>query len=139
MKIEKHNEALAEVEETIKESLEDERGLVYHQRRLMSMLSLGLANLVELYLHNFSAIDLGTNIKHDMFRATPNNILERLSNILTVKPEGLKNFREIVNLAHAIEKDRNEIVYGSPVSEKILKEKLGHYIDLRELCKNESS
>jgi len=41
MRLEKHRKALQEVMDEIQMSLEDPRGLVAHQRRLATMLSIG--------------------------------------------------------------------------------------------------
>ena len=49
MKIEKHLKSLEEVMDEIQVALEDPRGLIAHQRRLATMLSIGVCELIEIY------------------------------------------------------------------------------------------
>ena len=51
MRIEKHHEVLKEVEDEINTALQDPGGMRKHQRRLAFMISLGIAELVEMYFH----------------------------------------------------------------------------------------
>ncbi len=133
MKIEKHREALAEVSETIKDALDDPKGIMAHQRRLMSMLSLGTAQIVEIYLHRLDVMKPGAQIKHEWLKKDEKNALLRLSSALTVSPGKIERIGEILAFAREIESDRDEIVYGSPLAtDKALKEKIGLFLELRK-------
>jgi DNA-directed RNA polymerase subunit H (RpoH/RPB5) len=133
MKIEKHRDALGEVSQTIKDALDDPKGIVIHQRRLMSMLSLGTAQVVEIYLHRLDVMKPGAQIKHEWLKKDEKNALLRLSSALTISPGKIPKIGEILALAREIEADRDEIVYGSPMaSDKALKEKIDLFLELKK-------
>ncbi len=137
MKIIAHENVLKEVDAEIKLALTE--GLLKHQRRLMSMISLGVANLIEYYLHKKRVINPGTNIKHNTFGLSLKNIKVKLRAIISKPINEVENLNEIIVLAHAIEEDRNMIVYGAESKEKILRKKIDLYLKLKELCGYESS
>jgi len=133
MKLEKHRESLVEVSDTIKDALDDPKGIVAHQRRLMAMISLGTAQLVEIYLHKMDVMKPGSQIKHEWLKKDEKNALLRLSSTLTVNPGKIPKIVEILALAREIESDRDEIVYGSPLAgEKALKEKIILFLELKK-------
>ena len=133
MKTEKHLEVLREVEETIEEALESGNILDY-QRRLATMLSLGMQQMIELFLHKHKAIKPGTQVKHEWFRMGSRNLNTRLSSVLTTEMEKVPGLGEIVELAKTIEEDRNELVYGSPLDDdEILREKIDAFLEIKKM------
>ena len=64
MKEEKHEEIIKEVLDEIESALKDNRGLVSHQRRLIFSITLGAANLLELYFHKLNIIKEGSIVNH---------------------------------------------------------------------------
>jgi hypothetical protein len=134
MKIDKHREILKEVSETIKDALDAREGILAHQRRLMAMLSLGTAQLIEIYFHKQDVVKLGVQIKHEWLKKDEKNVSVRLSSLLTTAPGKIPNISEILSLAKEIERDRDEIVYGSPLaSDRALKEKIDLFLELKKL------
>ncbi len=138
MKITKHEEILKEVEQTINSAIKDKQGLLMHQRRLMSMISLGASNLIELYLHNLNVIDPGISIKHNWFSKSKEKIKLKLDSITSKNLNEIKNMHEIIGLINQIEQDRNEIIYGAPVTDKVLRRKIDAYLELKKLCDYET-
>lgn len=133
MKIEKHMEILKEVEITIKEALSSKNILLY-QRRLVSMLSLGTQQLIEIYFHKLNVIRPGTQIKHEWFGMSYRNLETKFSSILTTKIDKIPKLREILVLAKQIESNRNDMLYGSPiVDDKLLREKIDAFLELKKL------
>ena len=129
----KHLEALKEVRQTVDEALKSDDILVF-QRRLASMLSLGLQHIVELYLHRLNAIKPGAYVKHEWFSMGDRNLRIKFSSILTKPYEDISQIHEIVSLARNIESDRNEILYGSPlVNGKLLKEKVYVFLEIKKI------
>ena len=59
MRAEKHKKALQEVLDEIQTALDDPRGLVAHQRRLATMLSIGTCELIEIYFHKLGIMKGG--------------------------------------------------------------------------------
>lgn len=134
MRIDKHREALREVSDTIKDALDDPAGLMGHQRRLVAMLSLGMAHLVEIYFHKADVLKPGTQIKHEWFKMGEKNALMRLSAILTTDPGKIPKINEIMAYARNLEKDRDDIMYGSPLAgDNILKEKIDLWLELKKI------
>lgn len=134
MKLEKHRESLMEVSDTIKDALNDPRGIMVHQRRLMAMLSIGTAQLIEMHFHKLDVIKPGAQIKHEWLKKDERNTLLRLSSALTTSPGKIPAIGEILALAREIEADRDEIVYGSRLSgDRVLKEKIALFLDLKKV------
>ncbi|MBL7160957.1 MAG: hypothetical protein ISS93_03865, partial [Candidatus Aenigmarchaeota archaeon] len=132
MREEKHLEILKEVEKTIKEALEAE-SLLSHQRRAISMLSLGVQQLVELHLHHLRVIRPGTQVKHEWFGMGERNCSIKLSSILTTDVNKIPGIREILALARIVEADRNDLLYGSPLAnEKSLREKIDAFLEIKK-------
>ncbi len=128
---EKHRLALAEVREAIEEALQDPRGLLPRQRRLMAALSLGTQHLVELWLHHQRAIKPGALVKHEWFQAEPRRLKLQLAGTLTKPLDELTEADRIVALAREVERDRNSVVYGAPlVDSQVLQEKIDAFLEL---------
>ena len=121
MKVEKHMEVLKEVEDEIKAAMEDPEGLIKHQRRLALMISLGVAELVEIYFHKLGIIKEGSRIKHEWFKRK--SIKEMLSSQIVRPIDSVKRIDEIVSISNRIEERRNDLAYSSPLDEdEILRE-----------------
>lgn len=135
MKKEKHEEILKEVEEEIKSTLEDKRGLLFHQRRLVFMISLGAENLLELYFHSLDIMKGGSKLDHRWFKRKKEYIYERLQNQIVSDIKNIEKIEEIIDLIIKIEDKRDELVYGAPSSEGVLQEKINLYFKLREILK----
>ncbi len=137
MKIEKHFEALKEVDETIEEAL-NSKNILSYQRRLSAMLSLGIQQLIEIYLHRLNVIRPGTQVKHEWFGIGERKLHQRLSAILTTEAKNIPRIREILILAKEIESDRNDILYGSPLSdESTIKGKIDAYLEVKRIIEEE--
>ena len=137
MREEKHAESLKEVMDEIEKSLEDPKGLLWHQRRLASMLSIGICDLIEIYFHRLRIMKEGSRIKHQWLRKT--DVKERLSNQITSTIAKVKRIDEILKLATEIEEKRDDLAYGSPLTdEKFLKEKIDQFLDLKKIIENET-
>jgi len=138
MQEEKYLDALKETDITIKEALGG--NMLDHQRRLMSMISLGVQHSIELYFHKLRVIKPGAFVKHEWFRMGDKNARQKLSIILTKKIDEIPNIPEIISLAREIESDRNDIVYGAPLNDdKILRDKIDSFLELKKLAKGEEN
>ena len=138
MKIEKHEDALKEVYQTIDQALNDPKGLLSYQRRIASMTSMGMQQIVEMYFHKLNIIKPGTQLKHEWFKLDEKNINNKLSPTLTKKLEEIPKINEILFLSRKIESDRNDLVYGAPLeNDKILKEKIDVFLELKNLITEE--
>ena len=133
MKIERHEESIKEVLEAIDVALKDVRGLVSHQRRLMFMVSFGMAELVELYLHKVGVMKNGASVNHMWFKRRRVYILEKIQSQIYGSVELVENFDEVVSLAMRIEEKRDDLAYGISVSDKVLMEKINLFFKLKEL------
>lgn len=139
MKEEKHIAALIEVRETIDEALKDPRGLLPRQRRLMAALALGIQHLVEIWLHRSGALKPGACIKHDWFQAEGRRLKLRLAGVVTKDINNLKSADRVLSLARTIETDRNDIMYGAPLSRDfVLREKLECLLELKKTIEEET-
>src|SRR3989338_2397885 len=129
----KHADAIKETMRTIDEALKG-KNILDFQRRLASMLSVGLQHLVELYLHRLYVIKTGAFVKHEWFLMGDKNLKAKFSAILTQPYEEIENINEIASLARDIEGDRNELLYGSPIGdENRLKEKIGSFLEIKKI------
>lgn len=135
MKTERHEESIKEVLEEIDAALRDGRGLVSHQRRLMFMVSFGMAELAELYLHKVGVIKNGASVNHMWFKRRKNYILEKVQSQIYGSVGLIENFDEVVNLAMSIEEKRDDLAYGVPVGERVLMEKINLFFKLKELVR----
>lgn len=135
MKKEKLELGLKEVLDEINTALKDSRGLVSHQRRLAFSLSLGASILLELYLQNLDVIKEGAKINHLWFKKKKENTLKILQNQIVPPIDSVKDIKNITDLIINIESKRDEIAYGSPVSEEILQKKINLFFKLKEMVK----
>ena len=135
MKEEKHQEILIEVLDEIDLALKDKRGLLAHQRRLAFSLSLGMSNLIELYLHKLNFIKGGSKINHLWFKSKKEKIYENLQKQVMTPINSIPNLNKIIDIAIKIEEKRDDIAYGSPTTEKILQEKINLFFELKKMIK----
>ena len=132
MKLESHKKAIAETLAEISSALEDPRGLVSHQIRLASMLSVGTVNLIELFLHGKGILKEGAKIDHRWLKREKENAKGQIINALitTKLPEELDILLE---LARTIEIDRDNLVYGMQVKEDtILSRKINTCVEIKK-------
>lgn len=133
MREEKHLGALKEVMVTIDEAL-NSSDILQHQRRLISMLSIGLQHIIEVYLHRLKVIKPGAQVKHNWFSPGESNMRLKFSSVLTMPYRKISEINEIISLARSIEIDRNDILYGSPiVDERKLKEKIDNFLEIKKI------
>lgn len=135
MRIEKHEETLKEVIDEIELALKDERGLLSHQRRLAFSLSLGIANIIELYFHKLNVIKEGSKINHLWFKKRKDKVLERLQKQIVSPISSIRNIDKIIEIAIKIEEKRDDLAYGAPATEKILQDKINLFFELQKITK----
>ena len=135
MKIEKHLEALRETIDEINTALEDEDGLIKHQRRLALMISLGVAELVEIYFHHLRIIKEGSRIKHEWFKKK--DIKQVLSRQIISSIDDVQNIDKILGICKNLEIKRNDLAYSSPlVEEDLLKEEINSFFEIKKLIED---
>ena len=135
MKEEKHEEIIKEVLDEIESALKDNRGLVSHQRRLIFSITLGAANLLELYFHKLNIIKEGSIVNHLWFKRKKEKIVKQLQNQVTSPINTIKDINEILEIIIKIEEKRDDIAYGSPTTEKILQGKINLFFKLKKIAK----
>lgn len=135
MRKEKHEEILKEVLDEVETALKDKRGLLAHQRRLAFSLSLGAANLLELYFHKIDIIKEGSKINHLWFKRKKEKVLEQLQKQIVSPINSVVNIDKIVEIAIKIEEKRDDLAYGAPATEKILQEKINLFFELKKMLK----
>jgi len=135
MKEEKHEEIIKEVLDEIESALKDNRGLVSHQRRLIFSITLGAANLLELYFHKLNIIKEGSIVNHLWFKRKKEKIVKQLQNQVTSPINTIEGINEILEIIIKIEEKRDDIAYGSPTTEKILQEKINLFFKLKKIAK----
>lgn len=128
----KHSLIIQEVLDEIESAIKDPKGIVSHQRRLAFSLSLGTVSLIEIYLDKLNVFKTGAKINHLWLKKKKDNVKKLVSNQLTCPIESIKDFDKILNIAYEIEKERNEIAYGKPVSESLLRDKINLFLDLKK-------
>ncbi|GEM_PF-1348742 len=137
MQEEKHKPALKEVMAYIDESLKDPKGLIPRQRLLMTALSLGMQHAVEMWLHKTGAIKPGASVKHEFFKSEERRLKIKLAGMLTKNISSLKNADSILSIAREIERSRDDIIYGAPITnDKILREKIDFFLELKKFVKD---
>jgi len=133
MQEEKHIAGLLEVKRNLENVLKDPEGLLPHQRLLMAGLSLGMQHMIELWLHKSRAIKPGASIKHEWLASEERRLKIRLAGALTKQLETIKNSDKVLSLARDVERDRNDIIYGAPLtSDRILKLKIEAFLELKK-------
>ncbi len=137
MQEDKHFEALKETKKYLEESLKDPAGLLSRQRLFMSALSLGMQHAVELWLHKEKAIKPGATVKHEWFGAEGRRIKLKMAGALTRDINTIQDSDKVLSLSREIERNRNDIIYGSPLpSDIVLKEKLEALLELKKAIEN---
>ena len=121
-----------EVSDEIDSALKDTRGLYSHQKRLAFCLSDGICQLLEEYLRKKDALKPGSKINHQWLKKKKENILEILSERIVTSVEKLDKLDKILAVAFKIESKRNEFVYGSKTSDKILQELINDYLTIKK-------
>ena len=133
MQEEKHMAALDEVRRSLEVALKDPKGLLTHQRLLMSALSLGMQHLMELWLHRSKAIKPGATVKHEWLASEEKRLRIRLAGMLTKELSAIERSDSIIAFAREIERDRNDIIYGAPLnSDLMLKQKIESFFELKK-------
>jgi|SRR3989344_2734645 len=127
---------IEEVLDEIESSLKDLRGIVSHQRRLAFSLSLGSISLIELYLIKNNVLKSGAKINHLWLKKKKENVKKLITDQITCPIENLKKIDSILDRAYELEKERNELAYGKPVSENTLKEKINLFFELKKVVEN---
>ncbi len=135
MKIEKREEILKEVIDEIDSALKDNRGLVFHQRRLAFLLSLGALNILELYLHNLNVIKEGVKLNHLWFKRKRQTINEYLQNQIISPISSIKDMEKIIDLIIQIEEKRDDLAYGAKANEEVIQQKINLFFKLWEFIK----
>ena len=130
------NEIIKEVLDEIESALKDNKGIINHQRRLAFSLSLGAVSLIEIYLKRKNVLKSGAKINHLWLKKKKENVKKFISNQIICPIENLKEIDNILNISYKIEKERDEIAYGKPVSEEILKEKINLFLNLKKEIEN---
>ena len=126
MNIAKHDQRLKESLEVIDESIT--KGLTKRQRTIGFNCSAAACDLLEIFFHMNNLIDPGFVIKHEWFKSK-NRIKEKF-------PFQFLKKEEILTLMKEIEDKRNELCYGIPKEEKIIKEVLIKFNELKQLFKD---
>ena len=135
MKKEGHEEILKEVLDEVEEASKDERGLLSHQRRLAFILSLGAANLLELYFHKLNIAKEGAKINHLWFKRKKERIFEKLQNQIVSPLDSVDDIDRIIEKIRKIEEKRDDLAYGILAKEKILQGKINLFFELKGALK----
>jgi hypothetical protein len=128
----KQKKEIEEVVDEINSALEDSRGIESHQRRLAFSLSLGSVSLIEVYLYKKNVLKSGGKIDHRWLKKKRENVKNLIANQITCSIEDLEKIDEILDIVYKIESERNKLVYGPPVSEKILRAQIELFLRLRK-------
>ena len=133
MQEEKHLAALKEVKTAINEALNDQKGILHRQRLLMAALSLGIQHMIEIWLHRSNAIKPGSVVKHEWFASEERKLRVKMLGVLTKSMETIPSSSKVLSLAREIERNRNDIIYGSPLkTDSELREKIEYFLELKE-------
>jgi hypothetical protein len=127
----RYEEIIKEVLDEIAVALEDSKGIVFHQRRLAFSLSLGAVTLIEIYLEKKNVLKQGGKINHLWLKKNKENAKKLISSQITSPIENLKEIDKLSELAFEIEHKRNELAYGPLASEKILREKIDLFLEMK--------
>ena len=132
MKTKKHIETISEVLDEITSAIKDSRGMIFHQRRLALMLSVGVASLIEIYFHKLGVMKEGSAVKHEWLKTK--NAENFLQQQIVCPLNVIEHIDEIISLSKEIEEKRNELAYGSPVNkDTILKEKIEVFLKIKKI------
>lgn len=123
MNIDKHHERLKESLEVLDESIS--KDITKRQRTIGFNCSAASADMFEIYLHQNNLIDPGFVVKHEWFKSK-NKLDEKLS-------FEFPNKKEILMIMEKIEAKRNDLCYGSPKKEEVIKEVILNFNSLKQL------
>jgi hypothetical protein len=123
MNIDKHHERLKESLEVLDESIS--KDITKRQRTIGFNCSAASADMFEIYLHQNNLIDPGFVVKHEWFKSK-NKLDEKLS-------FEFPNKKEILMIMEKIEAKRNDLCYGSPKKEEVIKEVILNFNRLKQL------
>ena len=132
MKEKTDTEDIDEVAEEINSALTDQKGILSHQKRLAFCLSEGIKELIENYFKKQGVLKTGFKVDHRIFKKSKENVKAILSNKITCSIEELKEIDKLIEAAYEIESKRNDLVYGNPSSEDILKKLINLYLDIKK-------
>lgn len=125
MNIEAHLRNLKESLEEIKEALE--KGIERRQRSIGFHTSVAACDMLEILLHKLKLIDPGFVIKHDWFDSEK-KIKEKIRVEFPMK-------KEILDLMHKIETQRNLLCYGKPKDKETIRKIIILFNELKEIFK----
>lgn len=134
--LDKNKSIIDEVLDEIELSLKNSHGVYSHQRRLAFSLSIGAVTLIEEYLIKKKVFKSGAKINHLWFKKKRENAKKIISKQISCPIENLDKIDILLNLAYGIEKERNELAYGKPVSDSILKNKIELFLNLKKEVEN---
>lgn len=123
MNIERHYERLNESLEVLEECIS--KDIVKRQRTVGFNCSAASSDMLEIVLHEKELIDPGFVIKHEWFKSK-NKVKEKF-------PFNFQNKEKILTLMAKIEEKRNDLCYGSPKKEGIIKEVILDFNKLKQL------
>lgn len=128
---------IKEVLDEIESSLNDPKGIKIHQRRLAFSLSLGASTLLEHYLDKKEILKSGAKINHQWLNKNLKNFKEIISNQIICPVEELTDLDALLEMCQEIEKKRNEIIYGTAVSEEVLRDLINLFFKLKKEIEND--
>ena len=137
MKEQVHISGIQEALDEIEKALSDPKGIEFHQRRLMLIISTAVADLVELYFHKLAVIKPGAKVQHQWFQRGEQNLKQKLEQQIIKPINMLPNINEILKLARDLEANRNTIAYGAPVGKSALMKRVSLFFELKEKIENE--
>ena len=132
-----NNVEFDETSDEIDSALNDSRGLLFHQKRLAFCLSDGICNILENYLKEKGVLKPGAKINHQWLKKKKDNVLKILSERLITPIEKLPKLNAILDAAFKIEYKRNEFVYGVKTDDKILRDLIDIYLDVKKEIEND--
>ena len=127
---------MEEAMDEINNALDDGRGLGIHQKRLAFILSDGAVSLIENYLANLSVLKSGGKINHRWLKKKKDNAKKLIANQIICPIDNLDKLDEFLDIAYKIESKRNDIVYGPPVSEGVLRDQIDLFLELKNKIDN---
>ncbi|MFH1585842.1 MAG: hypothetical protein ABIB79_03680 [archaeon] len=128
----KYENILKEVLDEIEIALKDSKGIISHQRRIAFSLSLGAVTLIEEYLDRLNILKPGAKINHLWLKKKRETVKEYISRQISAQIDSIPKIDQLIELAFELEKDRNILAYGKPVSELKIREKIGLFLKLKK-------
>lgn len=101
------------------------KDITKRQRTIGFNSSAAAADMLEIFLHKNSLIDPGFVVKHEWFKSK-NKIKEKFS-------FEFQNKKEILGIMELIEEKRNDLCYGSPKEEKLIRDVILNFNKLKKL------